>query len=88
TLRGISNLPVITGVKIEDPQGKLVMALGNIIDHDGKQIHVDADGAHSAVKPGFFNAATSHRFPILYRDEHGVTHDIGAWTVYSSRHVV
>jgi len=88
TLRGISNLPVVTGVKIEDPQGKLVMALGNIIDHDGRQIHVEPDGARSAVKPGFFNAATSHRFPILYRDEHGVTHDIGAWTVYSSRHVV
>jgi hypothetical protein len=39
-------------------------------------------------RPGFLNAATSHRFPILYRDEHGVTHDIGSWTVYSSRHVV
>lgn len=88
TLRGISNLPVVTGVKIEDPQGKLVMALGNIIDHDGRQIHVEPEGARSAVKPGFFNATTSHRFPILYRDEHGVTHDIGSWTVYSSRHVV
>ncbi|ALU87919.1 GGDEF domain-containing protein [Herbaspirillum rubrisubalbicans] len=88
TLRGISNLPVVTGVKIEDPQGRLVMALGNIIEQDGSHIHVDSDGARSALQPGFFDAATSHRFPILYRDEHGVTHDIGAWTVYSSRHVV
>jgi len=88
TLRGISNLPVVTGVKIEDPQGRLVMAQGNIVDHDGRQIHIDADGQRSPVRTGFLNAATSHRFPILYRDEHGVTHDIGAWTVYSSRHVV
>lgn len=88
TLTGISNLPVVTGVKIEDPQGRLVMALGNIYDSGGKQIHVEADGSRSAVKAGFLNAAVGHHFPILYRDEHGVIHDIGSWTVYSSRHVV
>jgi diguanylate cyclase (GGDEF)-like protein len=88
TLTGISNLPVVTGVKIEDPQGHLVQALGNIYDSQGKQIHVDADGTHLPVAADFLNAAIGHRFPILYRDEHGVNHDIGSWTVYSSRHVV
>ncbi|AON53039.1 GGDEF domain-containing protein [Herbaspirillum seropedicae] len=88
TLAGISNLPVVTGVKIEDPQGRLVMALGNIIDNSGAQVHIEEDGSQSAVRSGFLNAATSHRFPILYRDEHGGMHDIGSWTVYSSRHVV
>lgn len=88
TLTGISNLPVVTGVKIEDPQGRLVLALGNIFDSAGKQIHVDANGALSPVKAGFLNAAIGQRFPILYRDEHGLGHDIGSWTVYSSRNVV
>ncbi|MFL9924110.1 diguanylate cyclase [Herbaspirillum lusitanum] len=88
TLTGISNLPVVTGVKIEDPQGRLVLALGNIYDGNGKQIHVDADGVGSPVTADFLNAAIGHRFPILYRDEHNVSHDIGSWTVYSSRHVV
>lgn len=88
TLTGISNLPVVTGVKIEDPQGRLVLALGNIFDSDGKQIHVDADGVRSPVSAGFLNAAIGHHFPILYRDEHDRSHDIGSWTVYSSRHVV
>lgn len=88
TLTGISNLPVVTGVKIEDPQGGLVLALGNIHDGEGQQIHVDADGARKPVSAGFLNAAIGHRFPILYRDEHNVSHDIGSWTVYSSRHVV
>jgi len=88
TLAGISNLPVVTGVKIEDPQGRLVLALGNIDDSDGKQIHVDDNGVRSPVATGFLNAATGHRFPILYRDEHNLVHDIGSWTVYSSRHVV
>jgi len=88
TLTGISNLPVVTGVKIEDPQGRLVIALGNIFDSDGKQIHVDADGVRSPVVAGFLNAAIGHHFPILYRDEHNRSHDIGSWTVYSSRHVV
>ncbi|MCA1325079.1 diguanylate cyclase [Herbaspirillum sp. alder98] len=88
TLTGISNLPVVTGVKIEDPQGRLVLALGNIFDNDGKQIHVDDDGARSPVAAGFLNAAIGHHFPILYRDEHNRSHDIGSWTVYSSRHVV
>lgn len=88
TLTGISNLPVVTGVKIEDPQGRLMLALGNIVDGNGKQIHVEADGTRSPVKADFLNAAIAHRFPILYRDEHEVRHDIGSWTVYSSRHVV
>ncbi|HEY4319275.1 MAG TPA: diguanylate cyclase [Herbaspirillum sp.] len=88
TLTGISNLPVVTGVKIEDPQGQLVLALGNIFDSAGKQVHVDADGMREPVTADFLNAAIGHRFPILYRDEHGVSHDIGSWTVYSSRHVV
>ncbi|WP_348635338.1 diguanylate cyclase [Herbaspirillum sp. LeCh32-8] len=88
TLTGISNLPVVTGVKIEDPQGRLMLALGNIYDGSGKQIHVDADGTRSPVAAGFLNAAIGHRFPILYRDEHNVSHNIGSWTVYSSRHVV
>ncbi|MFL9880679.1 diguanylate cyclase [Herbaspirillum rhizosphaerae] len=88
TLIGISNLPVVTGVKIEDAQGRLVLALGNIYDGDGKQIHVDDNGVRSPVATGFLNAATGHRFPILYRDEHNLIHDIGSWTVYSSRHVV
>ncbi len=88
TLAGISNLPVVTGVKIEDPQGRLVMARGNVFDGEGRHIHVDADGVRSMVAADFLNASTSHRFPILYRDEHNVSHDIGSWTVYSSRHVV
>jgi len=88
TLTGISNLPVVTGVKIEDPQGHIVLAMGNIYDSDGKQTHVDANGIRSPVTTDFLNAAVGHRFPILYRDEHNLTHDIGSWTVYSSRHVV
>lgn len=88
TLAGISNQPVVTGVKIDDPQGHLVMAQGNILDDHGKQVHVDPEGVRTPVSAGFLNAAIGHHFPILYRDEHGVNHNIGSWTVYSSRHVV
>ncbi|MFL9878420.1 diguanylate cyclase [Herbaspirillum rhizosphaerae] len=88
TLTGISNLPVVTGVKIEDPQGRVRLALGNIDDSDGIQTHVNADGVRSPVASDFLNAAIGHRFPILYVDEHNLSHDIGSWTVYSSRHVV
>lgn len=88
TLTGISNLPVITGVKINDPQGQLVMALGNIIDNNNRQIYVEENGRHRDVQVGFLNSATSHRFPISYQDEYGVIHDLGSWTVYSSRQVV
>lgn len=88
TLTGISKLPVVTGVKIDDPQGRLVLAQGNITDSDGKQVHVDEQGMRTPLAADFLHAAISHRFPILYRDEHNVVHNIGSWTVYSSRHVV
>lgn len=89
TLAGISNLPVVTGVKIEDPHGHLILALGNIIDNEGKELHIDPDvDIHRPLAKDFFNVPIGHRFPILYHDEHGIDHDIGSWTVYSSRHVV
>ena len=87
-LNGISNLPIVTGVKIEDNKGRLIHAVGTVLDPSGKQIRLDAGGQSTPVKVGFFDEAISHSFPIQYRDEQGTTHHIGKWTVYSNQQVV
>ena len=87
-LMGISNLPIVTGVKIEDNKGRLIHAVGTILDAQGKLLRLDAAGQGVPVKAGFFDEAISNTFPIRYLDEQGTNHDIGTWTVYSNHRVV
>ena len=87
-LDGISNLPIVTGVKLEDSKGRMVHAVGTILDSQGNQVRLDASGNSIPVEAELFDEAISKTFPVHYLDEQGTNHLIGAWTVYSNHRVV
>jgi len=87
-LNGISHLPIVTGVKIQDSHGQMTHAAGAIIDNDGNVVQMGADSMRTPVAAGLFDHSISHQFPIIYVDEHGTEHPIGTWTVYSNHRVV
>lgn len=89
-LSGMRELPVVVGIKVVDEQGKVVRAVGTVLDEKGATRVAGSDGQLQAVKDdgGLFHAMFSRDFPILYTDENGVRKAIGSWTVYSNQRIV
>ena len=89
-LTGMKELPIVVGIKVVDDQGKLVRAIGTVLDERGKHMQAQADGrlAPPQGDDGLFGEIFSREFPILYKTENGATQEIGKWTVYSNRRIV
>jgi len=89
-LSGMKELPIVVGIKVVDDQGKLVRAVGTVLDEHGRHMQVKADGslAPPSREDGLLGEIFSREFPITYRMENGGTQDIGKWTVYSNRRIV
>ena len=89
-LVGMNALPVVVGVKVLDPNGNLVRAMGTVIDPGGQRVRVDADGHASSAPPqsGLLAQTFGQEFPIVYTDENGRQRNIGRWFVYSDRSVI
>ncbi len=89
-LSGMKELPIVVGIKVVDEQGKLVRAVGTVLDEQGKRMHVLPDGR--LVPPlrddGLLGQIISREFPIAYAMENGSLQQIGKWTVYSNRRIV
>ncbi|RFP15735.1 MULTISPECIES: sensor histidine kinase [unclassified Duganella] len=88
-LTGMSELPVVAGIKVADDHGKLVRAVGTVLDQ-GVKVHAEADG-HLKPEPasvGLFAEIFSQDFPIVYNDENGQSRVIGTWTVYSNQRII
>jgi len=86
TLKGIVNLPVIVGIRIEDEQQIVGMA-GTVINQDGKIVTVDEKGTEvsSVINyPELF----WYQAPIVYKDHREKSNKVGTATLYSSTHVV
>lgn len=89
-LSGMKELPIVVGIKVVDEQGKLVRAVGSVLDEQGRHMQVLPDGrlAPPAKDSGLFNEIIRREFPITYQLENGATQQIGKWTVYSNRRIV
>jgi signal transduction histidine kinase len=89
-LAGMKELPIVVGIKVVDDQGKLVRAVGTVLDETGRHMQVQDDGR--LVPPlrddGLLGQIFSRDFPIAYKLENGSTQEIGKWTVYSNRRIV
>ncbi|WP_342118252.1 sensor histidine kinase [Pseudoduganella sp. OTU4001] len=89
-LAGMKELPIVVGIKVVDDQGKLVRAVGNVLDDKGQHMQAQRDGRLAPVQgnDGLFGGIFSREFPIAYALENGATQQIGKWTVYSNRRIV
>ncbi|WP_152810034.1 sensor histidine kinase [Rugamonas rivuli] len=88
-LSGMSELPVVAGIKVADDHGKLVRAVGTVLD-GGAKLHAGADGQ---LRPepdsdALFAEVFSQDFPIVFNDENGQSRVIGTWTVYSNQRII
>ncbi|WP_152841512.1 sensor histidine kinase [Rugamonas aquatica] len=88
-LSGMSELPVVAGIKVADDHGKLVRAVGTVLE-GGAKLHAGADGQ---LRPepdsdALFAEVFSQDFPIVYNDENGQSRVIGTWTVYSNQRII
>lgn len=89
-LAGMKELPIVVGIKVVDDQGKLVRAVGTVLDEGGKHMQAQPDGrlAPPVRDDGLFGQIFSREFPISYPLENGTAQEIGKWTVYSNRRIV
>ncbi len=89
-LAGMKELPIVAGIKVVDDQGKLVRAVGTVLDEHGKPMRALADGRleQPLRDDGLLGEIFSREFPIVYQPENGSTQEIGKWTVYSNRRIV
>ncbi|WP_286159227.1 sensor histidine kinase [Janthinobacterium sp. HH01] len=88
-LSGMSELPVVAGIKVADDHGKLVRAVGTVLD-GGVKLHAGADGQLQREPDGdaLFAEVFSQDFPIVFNDENGQSRVIGTWTVYSNQRII
>ncbi|MBF0120928.1 MAG: hypothetical protein HQK79_19030 [Desulfobacterales bacterium] len=85
-LIGIKEMPIVTGVKVEDETGEVIQAVGNVLNE--KEQTMEA-GAQAQLKLSPFSGMLfSQVFPIEYQTEGGLKQVIGRWTVYSSYEIV
>ncbi|WP_051293949.1 sensor histidine kinase [Pseudoduganella violaceinigra] len=89
-LTGMKELPIVVGIKVVDDQGKLVRAVGTVLDEHGKHMQAQDNGrlAPPHGDDGLFGEIFSRQFPITYKMENGSMQEIGKWTVYSNRRIV
>jgi signal transduction histidine kinase len=88
-LAGMQELPIVVGIKVVDEQGKLVRAVGTVLDDHGRQMQAQADGRLAPARDaGLFGQIFSREFPITYQMDNGALQQIGRWTVYSNRRIV
>lgn len=89
-LAGMKELPILVGVKVENESGRLVHAVGTVMDQNGQRMRADAAGQLTEITKdeGIFSRMYVQAFPALYTDEHGRARKVGTWTVYSNQHVV
>ena len=89
-LAGMKELPIVVGIKVVDDQGKLVRAVGTVLDEQGRRMTALRDGrlAPPAKSEGLLEEIFSREFPIVYAMENGSMQHIGKWTVYSNRGII
>lgn len=88
-LSGMNELPVVAGIKVADDHGKLVRAVGTVLE-GGAKLHAGADGQlrPESDSDALFAEVFSQDFPIVYNDENGRSRVIGTWTVYSNQRII
>lgn len=89
-LSGILNIPIVTGVKVEDPAGNLIAGIGAIRDRDGNDFYADEAGRMRPLpmSGGLLSEIIYREFPILFTDVLGKKRSLGTWTVYSNQRLV
>lgn len=89
-LVGMKELPILVGVKVEDESGRLVHAVGTVMDKDGHKMGADPASRLSGFTAyeGMFSKMYVQEFPAVYTDERGQQRKIGTWTVYSNQRVI
>lgn len=86
-LKGITEVPIIKGVKIMDDRGNVLRSSGVILNQKKEIVRVDDDGQQSPEKQVTKDQLFWHTFPIMYPDR-GKMIKIGEGTFYSSTSIV
>jgi PAS domain S-box-containing protein len=89
-LFGMNEMPVVSGIKIEDKYGKTIKTIGDIndIDHNDSTLTSQDDSFFLYKGANFPGQLFEHSFPLIYIDENNVTYNLGKWTVYSSQKII
>ena len=87
-LIGINKLPIVTGTKVVQHNGTLIDAVGTVKVSNKDNPIKEGHQYTIATSDSRFLQLFEHTFPIIYRDEHGETHNLGSWMVYSSQMII
>ncbi|OOZ38099.1 hypothetical protein BOW53_16545 [Solemya pervernicosa gill symbiont] len=81
-MAGIYQLPVVTGVKIDDRD--TIRGIGGIEADGAAHIEYSGKGISEIVRSGTFSQPISCEFEIKHTDRNGVVISLGKGTIYSS----
>ena len=87
-LIGINKLPIVTGTKVVQHNGTLIDAVGTVKVSNKDNPIKEGHQYTIATSDSRFLQLFEHTFPVIYRDEHGETHNLGSWMVYSSQMII
>ena len=89
-VEGLSQVPVIVGVKIErlhEGERQLLNSSGSILDESGTLIRISTDNVPSIDSDNTLSNMFSYQFPIEY-NAFGKSHTLGEATLYSNSSVI
>ncbi len=87
-LRGMNQLPIVSGVLVEDELGKIVKADGLIKNAKGQVVKWNRGEEKSANPSAFSTKLLSQTFDLIYIDENGDTQKLGKWTVFYTQSMI
>jgi uncharacterized protein (TIGR02285 family) len=89
-LIGMNEIPIVSGIKIEDKNGKTISSIGSVKNKD-KNDSILTPQNHYTINldnSNLLDELFEHAFPLVYIDENNVTYNLGKWTVYSSQKII
>lgn len=87
-LRGMNQLPIVSGVRVEDEQGKTIKADGLVHNQRNKIMRWQQDREQAASSAVFTGKLLSQSFDLIYVDEYGDKQKLGRWTVYFKQSLI
>lgn len=87
-VRGMSQLAIVSGVKIEDENGQVIKAHGLIADQQGNAVTWQDNAGLTSSGSIFKDYLLSKSFDIIYIDEYGDQQKLGRWTVYTRNSLI
>ncbi len=87
-VRGMTQLALVSGVKVEDEKGNLIKAHGVVLNQREQAVNWQDEVEVSISKQVFRDNLLSTSFDIVYIDEYGDQQKLGRWTVYTRQSLI